>query len=387
MNQRVQTVNQEALQAKKTKKYTGEVVYIFAFDIAYELQVSKIKKLFEQPIAEFGLDISKRSPKQLLLHRSYMVRLPPVERIGPDGLVHISRNVKLFQVGAISITIRVPFEVDHFSELVRYHDIEFKSGTLYDEVKELANQILEELKPYSVRPINQIGDEEAYTVFCINSPVLDLQMEKVNTEIWFKSHRRQIASLLTQETDQSILSKQESDESTERYLTYYENDLVVIDWDAALIIDEQKDFDEVLYIMELANLHLAELEAYDKILDQAIDIAYKDLYVHAIFRHGNIMRDLREIKVDMARISDELLNITKFFGDWHLARIYEIIASRFHLPDWYRIIDEKLKTLGEIYQMLYQDKLNQWMLILETTIVLLFIIDLIVLIIGLPPSH
>jgi len=384
MDQTSPTVNQDILSVKKTKKYTGEVVYIFAFDIAYELQIPKIKRLFEQPIAEFGLDISKRSPKQLLLHRSYMVRLPPIERIGPDGLIQVSRNVKLFQVGAISITIRVPFAVDHFSELVRYHDLEFKSGSLYDEVKQLANQILEELKSSSVRPVNQIGDEEAYTVFCINSPVLDSQMEPVNTEVWFKSHRRQIASLLTQETDQSILSKQESDESTERYLTYYENDLVVIDWDAALIIDEQKDFDEVLYIMELDNLHLAELEAYDKILDQSIDRAYNDLYMHALFQRGNIMRDLREIKVDMTRISDELLNITKFFGDWHLARIYEIIASRFHLSDWYRIINEKLKTLGEIYQLLYQDKMNQWMLILEFTIVLLFIIDLIVLIIGLP---
>ena len=384
MDQTSPTVNQDILSVKKTKKYTGEVVYIFAFHIAYELQIPKIKRLFEQPIAEFGLDISKRSPKQLLLHRSYMVRLPPIERIGPDGLIQVSRNVKLFQVGAISITIRVPFAVDHFSELVRYHDLEFKSGSLYDEVKQLANQILEELKSSSVRPVNQIGDEEAYTVFCINSPVLDSQMEPVNTEVWFKSHRRQIASILTQETDQSILSKQESDESTERYLTYYENDLVVIDWDAALIIDEQKDFDEVLYIMELANLHLAELEAYDKILDQSIDRAYNDLYMHALFQRGNIMRDLREIKVDMTRISDELLNITKFFGDWHLARIYEIIASRFHLSDWYRIINEKLKTLGEIYQLLYQDKMNQWMLILEFTIVLLFIIDLIVLIIGLP---
>jgi len=384
MDQTSPTVNQDILSVKKTKKYTGEVVYIFAFDIAYELQIPKIKRLFEQPIAEFGLDISKRSPKQLLLHRSYMVRLPPIERIGPDGLIQVSRNVKLFQVGAISITIRVPFAVDHFSELVRYHDLEFKSGSLYDEVKQLANQILEELKSSSVRPVNQIGDEEAYTVFCINSPVLDSQMEPVNTEVWFKSHRRQIASILTQETDQSILSKQESDESTERYLTYYENDLVVIDWDAALIIDEQKDFDEVLYIMELANLHLAELEAYDKILDQSIDRAYNDLYMHALFQRSNIMRDLREIKVDMTRISDELLNITKFFGDWHLARIYEIIASRFHLSDWYRIINEKLKTLGEIYQLLYQDKMNQWMLILEFTIFLLFIIDLIVLIIGLP---
>ena len=48
------------------------------------------------------------------------------------------------------------------------------------------------------------------------------------------------------------------------------------------------------------------------------------------------MRELREIRIDLARFSDELSNITKFFGDWHLARIYEAIASRFHLGDWHR---------------------------------------------------
>ncbi|MGC8830786.1 MAG: hypothetical protein ACP5K7_06180 [Verrucomicrobiia bacterium] len=384
MDQRIQTSSQgQTTPANNKKKYTGEVVYIYAFDIAYELETSRIKTLLGHPISEFGIDISRRSPRQLLLHRSQMVRFPPIERIGPHGLVQISRNVKLFQIGAISITVRVPFEVDHFSELVNYHDLELKSGSLYDEVKNFAYQIYEELKQYSVRPVNKLQDEEAYTVFCINSPLLDSQMQPVNSEIWFKTHRRQIASLLTQETDQSILSKQESDESTARYLTYYENDLVVIDWDAALVVDEPKDFDEIIYIMELANLQLAELEAYDRILDEAIDSAYRELYTQPLLRSGSLMRDLREIRVDMARINDELLNITKFFGDWHLAKIYENIASRFHLADWHKIIDEKIKTVGEIYQLLHQDKLNQWMLILETTIVLLFIIDLVVLVVGL----
>ncbi|MGB9601718.1 MAG: hypothetical protein ACPMAG_02890, partial [Limisphaerales bacterium] len=250
MDQRIQTSSQgQTTPANNKKKYTGEVVYIYAFDIAYELETSRIKTLLGHPISEFGIDISRRSPRQLLLHRSQMVRFPPIERIGPHGLVQISRNVKLFQIGAISITVRVPFEVDHFSELVNYHDLELKSGSLYDEVKNFAYQIYEELKQYSVRPVNKLQDEEAYTVFCINSPLLDSQMQPVNSEIWFKTHRRQIASLLTQETDQSILSKQESDESTARYLTYYENDLVVIDWDAALVVDEPKDFDEIIYIM------------------------------------------------------------------------------------------------------------------------------------------
>ena len=86
-----------------------------------------------------------------------------------------------------------------------------------------------------------------------------------------------MASLLTQEPDVDHLSKQEADESTGRYLSYYEHDLVVVDWDAALIMDEPQNFDETLYIMELANLQLAELEAYDRILDDALERSYRDL--------------------------------------------------------------------------------------------------------------
>src|SRR5258707_11672497 len=91
------------------------------------------------------------------------------------------------------------------------------------------------------------------------------------------THRREVASLLTQEPDIDHLSKQESDESTGRFLSYYEHDLVVIDWDAALLIDERQNFDETLYVMELANLQLAELEAYDRILDDSLERAYRDL--------------------------------------------------------------------------------------------------------------
>src|SRR5262249_1385624 len=157
-------------------------------------------------------------------------------------------------------------------------------------------------------------------------------------------------------------SKQEADESTGRYLSYYENDLVVVDWDAALIIDEPQHFDETLYVMELANLQLAELEAYDRILDNSLERAYRDLAVRRTRGRTAIMREVREIRIDLARFSDELSNITKFFGDWHLARIYENISARFHLADWHRTIDDKLQTLDDLYQLLNHDQTNRWML-------------------------
>jgi hypothetical protein len=376
----------QALERKvglsKVKEYAGEVVYVYAFDVAYEMKRQPVRELLGQPVAQFVVDSSKRSPRHLFFYRPQMVRLPPLERIGPHGPVRVELGIKLLPVGAISITVRVPFAVPNVEDLVEYHDLQFSNGSLHQEVRRLAEEVRRELAPYYVRPVASLADEEAYTVFCIKSPLLTDDGTAMSAEQWLRGHRRAVASLLTQEPDIDHLSKQEADESTGRFLSYYEHDLVVVDWDAALIIDQKFNFDETLYVMELANLQLAELEAYDRILDDSLDRAYRDLSARPMRGRTTILRELREIRIDLARFSDELSNITKFFGDWHLARIYENISARFHLADWHRTIDKKLQTLDDLYQLLNHDQTNRWMLILEVTIVLLFIIDLVILFFG-----
>jgi hypothetical protein len=367
----------------RTERYVGEVVYIYAFDVAYEMTRRPVPTLLGQPVEQFCVDSDKRTPRHPFFYRPEMVRLPSHVRMGPYGPVKVDYVIKLLPIGGISITIRVPFSVAEIDDLVVFHDLQFKDGSLHQEVMELAEQVRQELIPHSIRPVAHLTDEEAYTVFCIQSPLILGNGERINAEYWLQVHRREVAALLTQESDTAQLSEQESLESTGRYLSYYENDLAVIDWDAALLVDEPRDFDDTLYLIELANFQLAELEAYDRILDEALDRSYRDLRMKSIWRRRDVLSDLREIRIDMARFSDELSNISKFFGDWHLARIYQNVSARFHLADWHRTIDEKLKTLDNLYQLIHHDQNNQWMLILEATIVLLFIIDLIVLFMGL----
>jgi hypothetical protein len=385
----IATVNQpQPLERKvispNVKKYIGEVVYVYGYDVAYEMSRQPVRELLGQPVAQFVVDASKRSPRHLFFYRPQMVRLPPLERIGPHGPIRVERVVKLLPVGALSITVRVPFEVTQIEDLVAYHDLQFSNGSLNEEVRRLAEEVRQELKPYFIRPVASLAEEEAYTVFCIESPLATQDGTSLSAENWLKANRRSVASLLTQEPDIAHLSKQESDESTGRFLSYYEHDMVVLDWDAALIIDNPQNFDETLYIMEMANLQLTELEAYDRLLDNSLERAYRDLNTRRIRgRRNAILRELREIRIDLARFSDELSNITKFFGDWHLARIYQNISARFHLADWHRTIDDKLKTLDDLYQLLNHDHTNRWMLSLEVTIVLLFVIDLVALIFNI----
>lgn len=359
--------------------YTGEVVYIYAFDIAYEMSPRPVIGLLGVPAEPLRFDTDRRSPRHPSFYQPQMVRLPAVARRGPHGSVLLQRVIKLLPVGAISITVRVPFTVQRLEDLIVYHDLQLDQGSLNDEVRDLAEAIRKELAPHCVRPVDQVRDDEAYTVFCFDAPLTTSEGVPIHAEDWLRAQRREVAALLTQEPDITDLSRQEADESTSRHLSYYRNDLVVIDWDAALIIDEKPDVDETLYIMELANLQLAELEAYDRLIDTALDRAYRDLRRRSYRGGMATLEGLREIRIDLARLRDELENITKFFGDWHLARIYEAIAARFHLSDWHRTLDEKLKTLDGLYEILKHDQNNRWMLILEATIVLLFIIDLVVL--------
>ena len=362
---------------------TGQVVYVYAFDLAYDMKRQPLETILSQPVREYTIWPSKRTPRHLFFYRPQMVDLPEVTRTGPRGEVAVQRSLKLFSVGAMSIQVRVPFRIERMEDLVSYHDLTFADGqSLADEVAELAEQARRELEPYCIRPVQQLTQVEAYTIFCLDSLPSKAGEPEISAEDWLVLNRRRVAGLLTQEEEPTYLSEQEAAESTGLYLSYYDSEIVVVDWDAALVVGEADALGDLLHIMELASVQLVELEAYDRVLDASLETAYRDL---AKWRPGpanrQVRRNLGIIRVDLARLSDELVNITKFFGDWHIARIYGQLSHRLHLGDWHGIIDEKLKTLGDLYELLQRDRTNFWMTVLEATIVLLFILDLIILVV------
>ena len=187
---------QKSTVATRRDRYVGEVVYMFAFDVAYEMTRHPVRELLGQPVAQYVVDASKRNPRHLFFFRPQMVRLPPQERLGPHGPMRVKFAVKLLPVGAISITVRVPFAVPHVEDLVVYHDLQFSNGSLSDEVRRLAEEVRRELNAHYIRPHKQISEEEAYTVFCLEAPVVDRDGLAQNAELWLKNHRDGMTSTL-----------------------------------------------------------------------------------------------------------------------------------------------------------------------------------------------
>jgi hypothetical protein len=120
----------------------------------------------------------------------------------------------------------------------------------------------------------------------------------------------------------------------------------------------------------------------DRRLDQYLDRAYDDLKRRRfglLGTYSDTLGTLRLFRVDVAKLNDEVTHISKFFGDWYLARIYLGAAERFYLNQWRRSVEDRLGQLDQLYNVVNVDINNRRMVWLEVLVVIFFAIDLIML--------
>lgn len=356
----------------------GEVVFLYAFDVADELLTARLPaQLLGQPLVKFAVRTGHTAPRDVPLIQPYAVELPPLP-LG-DGGQEVRRGVRLYSVGVISVLLRVSFQATQLTELTSWHRPKLADGRDFDALaQELCEEVRAELLPLLVQSVAARAPE-AYTVFCLTE--LDGADDAVR---WCADRRREVAGLLT-ETPAEQLSEMQVGEVWRICRSYLHTDLTVIDWDAALIIDLDGYTDDVLFVLELANLQLEEFRALDQRLDRDLDRLYLELERPRpwwLGGGGKQLRTVRRFRIDLAKLSDEVTHISKFLGDWHLARVYLGARERFYLDQWRQSVTQRLTQLNDLYSVAHSETNEQRMLWLEAAIVLLFILDVALILWG-----
>lgn len=368
---------------------TGDVTYLYSYDIATEADLGAIETKLRGTAQWFRFGRSKDAPRNFPSYRPLLLQLDDVQIDGPLGPMTLSTSIKLFSVGAISVNVGAMVSCDHISDLVALRSLTIKEDTtLDDRIREIAQRLLETIRPQLDSPVETVGEPEVYTIFRIDRPATAgataRHDEERALEDWLGRHEREIAALLVGETEAANLSPQEVRETLMHRYSYYCTDATIVDWDAAFLVDTPEGCRDILYVIEVANLQLEELKVYDAELDKVLDKAYDDVEAtsrpHTFHQRQQVLAGLREIRMDLMRVTDELSNITKFIGDWHVARVYMGCVARFHLSQWQDMVSQKLRSLDSLYTMTQQDSTNRAMLILEMSIVALFVIDVIVIV-------
>jgi hypothetical protein len=168
------------------------------------------------------------------------------------------------------------------------------------------------------------------------------------------SHAAWLAGLARLEHEP--LSLDEIAESLRLRISYAPDDLLVPEWSAAVLIDD--DCDETLQTIEFANVKLLELRHVDARLDSRLAEAYQ--LIHPLARswlpfwrtHSQPLRALGDIKLEANGLMEHLGNVLKLVGDQYLARVYRQLAQRFHLEDWGASVHRTLGVVEGVYQVL-----------------------------------
>jgi hypothetical protein len=351
---------------------TGEVFYFYAFDVANEVVPARIGMVLGQRPAPLELRLKHAYPKDVAFHKPLAVR--PADCPWRVAGQPVQLQIHIFEVGVVSLVFRVRIENVDFDELHLYHDCRLDGGPALDELaRQISEKVGEELEPALIRPSSR-SEPEAYTVFCVTIPPCDGDLTR-----WLAGERARIAGLLSN-LPADRLSDMQVTEVLRQTWSLEKSDLVVIDWDAALVVDLAGPPDDVLYVLEVANLQLEEFRMMDQALDGALDRAYLDLERRtlSVFRSpARVLRKLRWLRVDLTRLVDEVTNITKFVGDWYLARIYLAARERFHIDRWRQSVENRLAQLDNLYSVVRSEVFDRRMLWLEVLIVVFFAIDLI----------
>jgi hypothetical protein len=355
----------------------GEVVYLYAFDVANEVRLDRVPALLSAhgtPLATGPAPAARSVPRSIPVARPVAVE-PPAPSLRLRG-EPIRVLVRVYEVGVVTVTVRVSFADGSLAGLTPFHTPALDDGRPLDlYAREQCAEIRRKLADALVRPEPET-EPEAYTVFCLThlggSP---------DANRWLAEHQREVAGLLTA-TPAGRLSEAQVAEVLRLKRSFENTDLAVLDWEAALVVDLGGKAEEVLFVLELANLQLEEFRWMDRALDRYLEQAYDDFARRRWWRPGGgaaVLRSLRGLRIDLAKLADEVTHTTKFIGDWHLARVYILARERFHLDQWRASVDQRLDELDRLYTILRGDVYDRRMLWLEIVIVVFFALDLLLI--------
>jgi hypothetical protein len=230
------------------------------------------------------------------------------------------------------------------------------------------------LLPAITRPVWRDNLWEEYFVFQFPpGPAVD-------PTALLQTHAGWLAGLLRLEDE--TLCEQEVAEALRLFLRYRNDDLFVPDWAAAVLVDREGECDETLQAIEFANLQLLEYRYIDQQLDVVLGQA--DNLVRRAARSwlpawrglNRPLRVLGELKVEANGLFERTGNALKLVGDQYLARIYRLLATRFHLPTWEQDIQRKLDVIEGIYQVISTQSSHFRSEFLEVVVVILILVEI-----------
>lgn len=357
--------------------YSVEIVRLALFDIGRSVDLTKAAALLP---GVPGMRLARRrdTPSSLTMPVPLCVDLRSgLKRIyAEDTIEGFSASARIYAEGVMSIVARLTVS----ASLEELHGIESRPIThtisdLGSYIEERYQAVLEQVSP-AVSSKRADPERESYVAFCFADV-------GVTPDRFLKDNGKALTTLLAGEPWGYPIHESQVAKSLGNPFSYSDGDLAVFDMDRCVIIDADRDYEDVLLIAELANYQYLELRSLDKLLDRWLDEAEDD--VNAFARKGQRKKlkqgalrkkfgKIQTLRLDALFILENLENSAKIIGDYFLGGVYEHLCGIFNTTGWTRSVERRLDALQDIYDIVKGEKSERTMIALEVVFIVVCIV-------------
>ncbi|MGE5190345.1 MAG: hypothetical protein ACM3NF_09830 [Gemmatimonadota bacterium] len=352
---------------------TGNLFLFYAYDVGFDISLSVAGTLCET--AGFaGLAGLRPAPAHLQYRpRPLVVPSGAVEVPAGSASVRMDATVKIFDFGALSVTLRLPVADIAWED---YRAAAFRLAGepgLEAAARRAASEVFERIRPAVSKP----GFTDLVEEYCLWH-VGAFAPEMTGSE----AHDRlpqDIARLLTLE--RGTFSAPALADILRGPIRYFDNDLFFAEWDAAFAYDPR--FQDTAEVLEFLNVQMLELRFFDRVLHAALDEMADELrktrrllsVLHDPYETP--LRRLSEIKMDVSMLRERITNALKLVGNVYLARVYDEARRKIGAEKWEGTIRDQLKALEDIYTILNNRAAAARAETLEMIIILLIALEIV----------
>ncbi len=350
----------------------GNFRILFLYDAAEAIRLDLLRPTREPGVKTVG------SPSSPIPQHLRFERPPVVEPIAPTdlkGSESVQGSVKYYDYGVVSIELELPFDCE-WDDLIQQSSRWIGAPEFENRATELLRAALKRAHPALVKPYKTWLREDYYVIHL--REILGADGRSLTAEAVLASHGAEIAQLVRGES--AFLSDAERQEVLQSSISYSHRDLVVVGWGGALVYESTEGATTTVQLLEYANTQLLEFRYYDTLLTTLLEGVYRSLErkrgLLTAWRLPREAAGLNTIRLDVMELTEKVDNAVKFLSDMFYARLYNLIAAKVGVPDYRRLVDQKLRTAGELYRFMV-DEFNQTRsFILELVVVIILIIDL-----------
>jgi hypothetical protein len=179
-------------------------------------------------------------------------------------------------------------------------------------------------------------------------------------------HSKLFISLI-RATDQP-LDKSESQSVLSTRVCYSAKDMTVVDWEGAVIIAADSDFDSDVELFKIGNFQLLCYRYLDRQLDSQLT-QIQDLIskrnLSWLRNRNQLIYSIVEKRLSIILSFEKTEQSLLLIGDWYSAKLYQKISDEFYLNSWKTSVKDKLDSLGEIQETVTQNLTLSWAKILD----------------------